>query len=328
MASINLEDEELMEQDYYGDDYDEDEVPEMPPMMAPLSPLAEYNENATNQTASEQNPLDGLLGDAGADEGSETKARRIIKRKPQPKLDEARLTGPKGLPSLQKHFEKVKFKGKGHEHEDLNLLMTEMEHWMNRLYPKLTMKEMIVKLEKLGKKQKVKTCLAKIRMDMPILDEDFIGRDDDLDEEENIAEEMNDEEDGVTRGEDEESRGNERLISSQSESKPTLTEDQKKRIEEKRRLALERKAAKQAKEQEEELGGLSQEELESIQNGEDLKISRMEAKMFQEIADTERELGMVGGEDGTMESKSKEENPVGNSLSQEEMDEIERELMG
>lgn len=51
MASINLQDDALMEQDYYGDDSDEDEVPEMPPMIEPLSPLARYNESAGNEAS-------------------------------------------------------------------------------------------------------------------------------------------------------------------------------------------------------------------------------------------------------------------------------------
>lgn len=53
--------------------------------------------------------------------------------------------------------------------------MRQMEHWAHRLFPKMPFDEVIERVEKLGGKKEVQTCVKKIRLDMPILDEDFVG---------------------------------------------------------------------------------------------------------------------------------------------------------
>ncbi|KAF6032328.1 TIPIN [Bugula neritina] len=98
--------------------------------------------------------------------------KRVLK--PQPKLDPTRLTGERGIPILPKLFENVKYKGKGHEVEDLNKMMAKMEHWAHRLFPKLPFDQLIERVERLGQKKPVQSCVNKIRLDMPILDEDFV----------------------------------------------------------------------------------------------------------------------------------------------------------
>lgn len=112
-----------------------------------------------------------------------------------------RLKTSRGLPALVKLFDGVKFKGKGHEVSmaglwllesnlftlshtgcfphmavsdiysllllfqaaDLYLLMTRLEHWSHRLFPKMTFDECIQRLEKLGAKREVRvmhiTCI-------------------------------------------------------------------------------------------------------------------------------------------------------------------------
>lgn len=56
-------------------------------------------------------------------------------------------------------FEKVKYKGKGHELNDLNKMMGVMEHWAHRLYPKMPFDELIDRVERLGQKKQVQVCL-------------------------------------------------------------------------------------------------------------------------------------------------------------------------
>ncbi|XP_038825475.1 TIMELESS-interacting protein isoform X3 [Salvelinus namaycush] len=89
----------------------------------------------------------------------------------------SRLTSERGLPALRTLFDNVHFKGKGHEAEDLKVLMQRMENWAHRLYPKLQFEDFIDKLETLGSKKEVQTCLKRIRLDMPLIHEDFIGDD-------------------------------------------------------------------------------------------------------------------------------------------------------
>ncbi|XP_060569246.1 probable serine/threonine-protein kinase kinX [Ruditapes philippinarum] len=117
-------------------------------------------------------------------------AKKIV-RKPQPKLDPTRLTGERGIPILPNLFKDVKFKGKGHESHDLAVLMKKMEHWAHRLFPKMPFDEVVERVERLGSKKEVQTCIKKIRLDMPILTEDFVGSDQD-----------NDDDDVVRRGDD------------------------------------------------------------------------------------------------------------------------------
>ncbi|KAJ4947236.1 hypothetical protein JOQ06_009274 [Pogonophryne albipinna] len=102
-------------------------------------------------------------------------AKRKGVKRPQPKLDSQRLLSERGLPALRTLFDNVRFKGKGKEAEDLRLLMQKMENWAHRLYPKMQFEDFIEKVEKLGNKKDVQTCLKRIRLDMPMIYEDFIG---------------------------------------------------------------------------------------------------------------------------------------------------------
>ncbi|XP_034089665.1 TIMELESS-interacting protein isoform X3 [Gymnodraco acuticeps] len=102
-------------------------------------------------------------------------AKRKGVKRPQPKLDSQRLLSERGLPALRTLFDNVRFKGKGKEAEDLRLLMQKMENWAHRLYPKMQFEDFIEKVEKLGNKKDVQTCLKRIRLDMPMIYEDFMG---------------------------------------------------------------------------------------------------------------------------------------------------------
>lgn len=116
----------------------------------------------------------------GADEAEEAKdgeeekkvepKKRII-RNPQPKLNADRLRGPRGLATLQKVFEDVRFKGKNHEKEYLDKIMWKLEHWCHRLYPKLQYDECLYRIEKLGNKKLVRTYMGKLRQGLVDLDE-------------------------------------------------------------------------------------------------------------------------------------------------------------
>ncbi|XP_038162788.1 TIMELESS-interacting protein [Cyprinodon tularosa] len=122
--------------------------------------------------------LEDPFGDA--EEGEVSKladvpaAKRKVVKRPQPKLDSQRLISDRGLPALRTLFDNVRFKGKGHEAEDLRLLMHKMENWAHRLYPKLQFEDFIDRVEKLGSKKEVQTCLKRIRLDMPLTNEDFM----------------------------------------------------------------------------------------------------------------------------------------------------------
>ncbi|XP_003228608.1 TIMELESS-interacting protein [Anolis carolinensis] len=174
----------------------------------------------------------------GEPEGNKAKdspvtTRRTVKR-PLPKLDAQRLISERGLPALRSMFDNIKFKGKGHEEADLQALIRHMEHWAHRLFPKLQFEEFVDRVETLGNKKPVQACLKRIRLDLPILHEDFATNEG----EDTANERLNTEELDVfseiqnTR----EDRGSPVMMA--------LTEEQQQRIERNKQLALERRQAK------------------------------------------------------------------------------------
>ena len=94
------------------------------------------------------------------------KKRRVIKN-PQPKLNPDRLMGPRGIQTIEDLFENWESKGKGREFDDLDVIMTKLEHWAHRLYPKLPFDNVVdVVANRLGKKKAVQTHIKKIRLNM------------------------------------------------------------------------------------------------------------------------------------------------------------------
>lgn len=177
------------------------------------------------------------LADGEEEAGTQSKEPVVLRKhvkKPQPKLDAQRLTSDRGLPALRNLFDSVQFKGKGHESEDVKTLLWHMEHWAHRLYPKLQFEQFIGKVETLGNKKEVQTCLKKIRLDIPITNEDFTSN------------EVLESEDRVQTDDFETSF---EAMPSQPVSKSTpgsnaLSEEQQLQIERNKQLALERRQAR------------------------------------------------------------------------------------
>ncbi|CAK6432127.1 unnamed protein product [Pipistrellus nathusii] len=161
--------------------------------------------------------------------------RRTVKRN-IPKLDAQRLISERGLPALRHVFDKTKFKGKGHEAEDLKTLIRHMEHWAHRLFPKLQFEDFIDRVEYLGNKKEVQTCLKRIRLDLPILHEDFISNNDEVGE--------NNDHDVTATELDPFLTNSSENVTFTSESSRSLTEEQQQRIQRNKQLALERRQAK------------------------------------------------------------------------------------
>ncbi len=166
--------------------------------------------------------------------------------------------------------------GKGHEFDDLDLVLKRLEHWAHRLYPKLPFDDVMERLAQLGKKQAVKTYVKKVRMDMagPPQAAREEGQEDHEEDNalryENEAAEEDGDEDAFTRLMREvdeaarlrrEQEEEEMLLEATQEGPPvtddakkrierTMTDEAKERMERNRRMALERRerAAKAAEE--------------------------------------------------------------------------------
>ncbi|NWS69216.1 TIPIN protein, partial [Crotophaga sulcirostris] len=206
-------------------DYENTEDETFPPLPPPASPGRDDVEWAQANGEPDENQQSQPKDSAVA-------PRKAVKR-PMPKLDAQRLISERGLPALRHMFDNVKFKGKGHEAEDLKTLMRHMEHWAHRLFPKLQFDDFIDKVESLGNKKEVQTCLKRIRLDLPILSEDFTSNEDGGGESNRL--------DTATE-EVRSCSGNADDLNSPSGT--TLTEEQQQRIKKNRQLALERRQAK------------------------------------------------------------------------------------
>ncbi|XP_046507929.1 TIMELESS-interacting protein [Equus quagga] len=203
-------------------DYEHVEDETFPPFPPPASPGREDGEGAEPDEES------------GRGAPVPVPPKRTVKRN-IPKLDAQRLLSERGLPALRHVFDKAKFKGKGHEAEDLKTLIRHMEHWAHRLFPKLQFEDFIDRVEYLGNKKEVQTCLKRIRLDLPILHEDFISNNDEVRE---------------NNGHDVTATELDPFLTNSSESEKfafessrSLTEEQQQRIERNKQLALERRQA-------------------------------------------------------------------------------------
>nr|XP_033328735.1 protein TIPIN homolog [Megalopta genalis] len=107
-------------------------------------------------------------------------------RDPIPKLSTERLTGPKGLQTIEKYFEGFKFHGKGHEKFDLDRILKRMEHWSHRLFPKLEFDAFLERLERLGTKRDLQVFITKYRQDM--INPDIVASNEDIVDDDNEKE--------------------------------------------------------------------------------------------------------------------------------------------
>ncbi|NWU61367.1 TIPIN protein, partial [Pterocles burchelli] len=200
-------------------DYENTEDETFPPLPPPDSPGRDDVEWAQAN------------GEPDGNQQSQTKdpavaPRKVVKR-PMPKLDAQRLISERGLPALRHVFDNVKFKGKGHEAEDLKTLIRHMEHWAHRLFPKLQFEDFIERVESLGNKKEVQVRIVPVSFSSCGAEWYGGGESNGLD----------------AAAEDVHScaRNTEDL---NSLSGAALTEEQQERIKKNRQLALERRQAK------------------------------------------------------------------------------------
>lgn len=139
----------------------------------------DLNKNIAENDAENE---DGNNSDAKDEEEGTSKPvdpkRRTI-RKPQLRLNVERMIGAeRGVHTLEKYYNDMKYRGKGHEKEDLDNVLKRMEHWAHRLYPKYTFKDFLATAEQLGKKKQLQTHMNRYRQGMleltvkPVVDDE------------------------------------------------------------------------------------------------------------------------------------------------------------
>ncbi|XP_008170667.1 TIMELESS-interacting protein isoform X2 [Chrysemys picta bellii] len=267
-------------------EYDDTEDETFPPLPPPSSTGRDDVEGAlTNEEQDGNKP--------SQTKDSTVSTQKAIKR-PIPKLDAQRLISERGLPALRHVFDNAKFKGKGHETEDLKTLLRHMEHWAHRLFPKLQFDDFMERVESLGNKKEVQTCLKRIRLDLPILHEDFTSNEGSGGGNNGLKMSPEEELDPFSQNVKEEF---------DSHSSTALTEEQQRRIERNRQLALERRQAKM------QFNSQSQEnDLSATQPNEEFKTMEAQDDLTEvEIQAAEAEVADIEAVDKDMQLKCAEE---------------------
>ncbi|KAL3120787.1 hypothetical protein niasHT_008079 [Heterodera trifolii] len=114
-------------------------------------------------------------------------------RKPRLTLTERELLGEKGIPALKATFDNYKFPEEMDPYQRLNILLGKMEFWAHNLFPSMTFNDCLKRFEQLGKKRIVKNGMRRLRLGMP-LDDENVGKDDEKEEEKKEDNEQIDEE--------------------------------------------------------------------------------------------------------------------------------------
>ncbi|CAH0403478.1 unnamed protein product [Chilo suppressalis] len=241
LEDVFLQDEagEAQELERVIEGYEDDERPQ--------SPSSDENEEKEDEAEEDKRRVDPTQG----------KAKRVVKN-PRFLLNPARLTGPRGIQVIPDHFKDFKFKGKGHEKEDLDMVLKKLEHWAYRLYPKFEFGDCLKKIETLGKKRPVMVHLRKIRSDQITSDETVVQKDS-SDDELPSAPQEEDEFDKLLQQQIELARStpmsvkkpppdtpsvDRSLLMPKAVSSPSINDEQRERMLKNRRMAEERRLAK------------------------------------------------------------------------------------
>lgn len=139
----------------------------------------ELNQNINDDNEPEQN--DDENGDAESDaadgDGSKPKTvepkRRTVKN-PQFRLNVERLKSDRGIIAIDSFFKDIKFRGKGHESDDLNNVLKRLEHWSHRCFAKFNFDDFLATCDKLGRKKQIQTYMNLYRQGM--LEEVHVNR--------------------------------------------------------------------------------------------------------------------------------------------------------
>ncbi|OCH94933.1 Swi3-domain-containing protein [Obba rivulosa] len=97
---------------------------------------------------------------ASKKEGNEDGEDGKKKRKPVPRLDEARLLGADGFPALVKQAKNFHPRGKGQELADLNSLLKVYQFWTQKMYPKTQFRDTVHRVEKLCHSKRMHVALS------------------------------------------------------------------------------------------------------------------------------------------------------------------------
>lgn len=109
--------------------------------------ISQYDQD---ENESEQQPTYNALTEDGDVLGLNS-AVKTRKRRVMAKLNDERLLSARGIPYLRSNVIKsIRFKGKGHEKEDIARLLNSYQAWAHSLFPKANFDNFIVLARKVG----------------------------------------------------------------------------------------------------------------------------------------------------------------------------------
>ncbi|XP_065088449.1 protein TIPIN homolog [Ochlerotatus camptorhynchus] len=116
-------------------------------------------------------------GDDGESKPIKVEPKKKTIRNPRLALNAALLCGPRGIMDMENYYKEIKFKGKGHEKDDLDAVMKRMQHWAHRMFPKYGLDDSLAAIENLGRKKQTQSYMNKYRMgllepEVPAIDDD------------------------------------------------------------------------------------------------------------------------------------------------------------
>uniref|UniRef100_A0A2K6VYP7 TIMELESS-interacting protein n=1 Tax=Onchocerca volvulus TaxID=6282 RepID=A0A2K6VYP7_ONCVO len=134
--------------------------------------FVEDNEKEHNETNKNAMPSDEqILNDMLKKDKRKIRKQRLVKN---PKLRDIELCGPNGFLELKRNFDSYTPKNKN-PYDDLFIMINRIKHWGHLLCPRMKFEDFVARVESLGDKRMVKTMLTKMRLDMPLTDEDFLA---------------------------------------------------------------------------------------------------------------------------------------------------------
>lgn len=254
MSAIDLYDDFNEQDDALMGDFDDDDEDD-------------NNQNQMNLNDADDQDQDGAeAAKVDVDPGIKPKGpkRKILT------LNGETLKGPRGIIAIDDSFKNIRFKGKGHEKEDLNEVMKRLEHWCHRMFPKYHFDDALAKIERLGRKREISVHMQRYRLDQLTRDTDdnkvlSDGEDENMKDtlvNENPVDEFEEmlnqqialsttNHINATSTSHDQSFGNLSMISSSTQlpAKPTtssahISDEQRSKIEENRRRAMEIRAEK------------------------------------------------------------------------------------
>ncbi|KAI9584168.1 protein TIPIN homolog [Glossina fuscipes] len=97
-------------------------------------------------------------------DGVKVEPKKRLVRNPRLRLTVETLSGPRGIHTLEDYFEKIVYKGKGYEKQDLDEIMKRLQHWGHRMYPTYKFDDVLSKIEVLGKKKPLQVHMSRYRL--------------------------------------------------------------------------------------------------------------------------------------------------------------------